>query len=360
MREEFWQERIGRVKECFAAGLNQIETAEYLGVCPSSVRTYAKRAGLSAPIGSMNRELIAECAARGLTRAETATELGLSIHTVGQYGRECGIQFRHAGKVLHDTRSEAMAGMYKAGKTLEEIGAIYGITRERVRQLLKKYHGIVGKDGGAAARTAARRAKAEAKRDAKFMARYGCSHEEYRQLLGLSREMQAEGRSFYRAPLGAFRNQERNAKTRGIEWNLSLLEWWGIWQRSGKWEQRGRGRGYMMCRFGDVGSYAIGNVYIATGVHNGSVQPNNPYRLGHPDHDKVIDNIRHKLCGRGQRDMHRVHVGLPKGVTASKGRFLAQASLNGSNTYLGTFDTPEAAHAAYITAISASSEARAA
>lgn len=361
MREEIWQARMKRVQKCMEAGLNQSETAERLGLNPTTVRTYARRLNLD--IKSKSADVLANirsCVERGLTRAETATELGLSIHTIGIYGREYAIPFRHASSTTSDPRSEIMASMYKAGKTLEEIGSLYKITRERVRQILKKYHGIARKDGGQTARAEARRRKAQTRRDAKFLARYGCTYASYRELLDLSRETCASGVSYAKAPLGAYRNQERNAKLRGIEWNLSLIEWWEIWQRSGKWQLRGRGRGYMMCRFGDTGPYAAGNVYIATGIHNASVQPNNPYRVGHPDHDKVIDGIRHKLSGRGRGDMHRVHVGLPTGVTISRGRFLAQASLNGSNTYLGTFDTPEAAHSAYLSAISVPSEARAA
>jgi hypothetical protein len=36
------------------------------------------------------------------------------------------------------TRDEKMAAMYVAGKTLQEIGDAYGVTRERVRQVLSK------------------------------------------------------------------------------------------------------------------------------------------------------------------------------------------------------------------------------
>jgi hypothetical protein len=53
-----------------------------------------------------------------------------------------------------------------------------------------------------------------------------------------------------------------------IGWELNLWQWWSIWQRSGKWEQRGRGSRYGMCRFNDTGPYASGNVYIATCVDN--------------------------------------------------------------------------------------------
>ncbi len=47
---------------------------------------------------------------------------------------------------LKQKRSEAMAAMYREGKTLEEVGAAFKVTRERVRQLI---NGLVSsRDGG--------------------------------------------------------------------------------------------------------------------------------------------------------------------------------------------------------------------
>lgn len=61
----------------------------------------------------------------------------------------------------------------------------------------------------------------------------------------------------------AFNRQKCSAGKRGIGWNMSLGEWWAIWRESGKWEQRGRGRGkYHMARNRDAGTYAPENVRI--------------------------------------------------------------------------------------------------
>lgn len=64
--------------------------------------------------------------------------------------------------------------------------------------------------------------------------------------------------------------QRRNATLRGISWELSLWDWWLIWQRSGKWTLRGKGVAdlYCMARFGDVGPYALGNVEITSNAQN--------------------------------------------------------------------------------------------
>ncbi len=53
------------------------------------------------------------------------------------------------------------------------------------------------------------------------------------------------------------------AKSRGIEFNLTYEEWYDIWYKSGKWEQRGARKGqYVMSRYNDTGAYEMGNVFI--------------------------------------------------------------------------------------------------
>lgn len=85
---------------------------------------------------------------------------------------------------------------------------------------------------------------------------FGCSKEQYDFL----------------KPIGAaaaFYHKKVNARIRGIEWKLTLPEWWKIWRDSGKWERRGRrSQEYVMCRRGDVGPYSSDNVYIETAQHN--------------------------------------------------------------------------------------------
>ena len=48
-----------------------------------------------------------------------------------------------------------------------------------------------------------------------------------------------------------------------VDMKLTFEEWCAIWKDSGKWGQRGHGKGfYVMERNGDVGHYEIGNVRI--------------------------------------------------------------------------------------------------
>lgn len=66
-----------------------------------------------------------------------------------------------------------------------------------------------------------------------------------------------------------FRRQQRSANERGIAWEMTLDEWWRVWQDSGHWSQRGRRSGqYVMARLGDVGPYSVANVYITTSGEN--------------------------------------------------------------------------------------------
>ena len=64
-------------------------------------------------------------------------------------------------------------------------------------------------------------------------------------------------------PLKQYRQQRQNARTRGIPFLMTFAEWCGVWERSGQWERRGRGRGkYYMARENDEGPYSVGNVRI--------------------------------------------------------------------------------------------------
>jgi hypothetical protein len=67
-----------------------------------------------------------------------------------------------------------------------------------------------------------------------------------------------------------FKGHKVNASQRGILFLLTFPEWWEIWQASGHWHERGKGRGqYVMARKGpDIGPYAVGNVEIILASEN--------------------------------------------------------------------------------------------
>lgn len=106
---------------------------------------------------------------------------------------------------------------------------------------------------------------------------YGCSKEEWIKMRDLGLQMISAGIcNKDTTPLRAYQHQRTAAlNKRGIEWNLTLMAWWGIWDASGHWSDRGIGRGWHMCRKGDQGAYEVGNVFIGEGVGNLSAAAKN-------------------------------------------------------------------------------------
>lgn len=160
-----------------------------------------------------------------------------------------------------DDRAEQMAHQFSLGATLQEIGDEYGITRERVRQILTSI-GVGRHDGGQSVKTLANlRYKNKPKPD-KHFATYGCTKAEAELLNG------GLCVSTKRTPAHKYGNQRRNAKARGIAWEITFPEWLNVWLESGHFQERGRGVGYVMARIGDVGAYAVDNVEIITSAQN--------------------------------------------------------------------------------------------
>lgn len=154
--------------------------------------------------------------------------------------------------------------------------------------------------------------------------RFQCTSAEWLTLRDIGHEMVRFGASPDTTPLRAYSHQRNAAlKARGIGWELPLMQWWAIWTDSGHWQDRGVGRGYMMCRKGDVGPYAVGNVYIGPGVENLSAAA------------KKAD--------------------LPIGVARiAKGKtkpYRAYCNVNGKQKHLGCFATTGEARQAYLAAL---------
>lgn len=263
-------------------------------------------------------DMLRAYAAAGLTVAEAAANLGLAIHQVRYYARKHGIRFRHGSKkIAPDARAEAMRDAYLAGRTLTDIGEEFGVTRERVRQIITKYFGRLAQEGGGALRARLAKEKRLAVLDAEARSRWGCTRQQYGVLRRMGEKLMARGVSRERTPIGAFARQRCTAKTRSISWEMTLWEWWTIWQRSGKWSRRGRERGqFVMCRFGDTGPYSANNVFIALNCEN--------------------------ISAATRKD------DLPVGVQRAGTRYEAGTVIRGKYTVLGRFDTPQDAHIAYL------------
>lgn len=191
--------------------------------------------------------------------------------------------------------------LFRNGRTLQEIGCLHTLTRQRVQQILKR-RGVKAGDGGSHCRSQIAHRKRAAAKDAVSLAKHGCSFDDYRKLRGRTTK--------------AFARQRDNAKRRGIEWRLTLWQWWNIWQQSGHWHERGRGQGYVMCRKEDSGCYEVGNVFIASARLNSS-------------------------------ETKRKKSALPIGVTFNKGRFYAKRQIKGELRLLGSYASAEKAGLAY-------------
>jgi hypothetical protein len=156
----------------------------------------------------------------------------------------------------------------------------------------------------------------------KILEAYPCEREVWLKLHAIGKAMVSAGASADVVPLRAFQHQRYRAAKRGIAWNLTLADWWSIWDQSGHWHERGLGRSYMMCRVGDNGAYEVGNVYIGPGAENLSAGA--------------------KKCD------------LPIGVArrANKARpYRAYCNIAGKQRHLGVFATVEEARAAYLAAL---------
>ena len=70
-----------------------------------------------------------------------------------------------------------------------------------------------------------------------------------------------------RDPGQAYATQRSGANERGIEWDITFDEWWGIWRPY--YHMRGQGANDLcMAREGDTGPYKVGNVYLTTKLGN--------------------------------------------------------------------------------------------
>src|SRR5690606_11286921 len=101
-------------------------------------------------------------------------------------------------------RNKKMANMYSQGCTLESIGKQFGLTRERVRQILSK-KGVTANDGGAKVRAELRAAQKVARREAESLRKYGLPYD-------LMCELHEQ-----KLPR-AFDRQRRNAEQRAVGW----------------------------------------------------------------------------------------------------------------------------------------------
>jgi len=243
-------------------------------------------------------------------------------------------------------RDLLIAEAFRQGATLQEIGTEYGITRERVRQVLKKRFGLVREHGGQAMRSllnAKQRLDAETQRQERMerrcLRRWGLTRAEY------TAHVAAHGNTATRrSPMAKFTDQRNSARKRGIGWEMTFADWWRVWQESGRWDERGPGTGYCMARYGDDGPYSVDNVYICTIGQNFA----DSYLVDHPGRRKSRGFCVHTYRVKSGR---RYMVSFPTGAKRYFGgfasndeavRFATQHLSSQAHTERSRYDRPAA------------------
>ena len=165
-------------------------------------------------------------------------------------------------------RAQKMAEMYHSGKTLQETGSEFGVTRERVRQVLRVL-GVAPISGGSKSKSAIREKEKieyrKQQRETFAQNCYRCSYDELRAIQGTLPLMKAG------SPAAVYMAKMGDAENRAIPWEFTFPQWWSVWAASGKWNMRGRGKnGYCLARNNDTGPYSITNVRIISNAENAS------------------------------------------------------------------------------------------
>jgi hypothetical protein len=160
------------------------------------------------------------------------------------------------------SREETMCTMYREGRTLQEIGDRFGITRERVRQLIRPL-GVTRADGGihiAAVENQRRReVRASASREARSMSTYGCSYAEAKRL--------NYGMAFsdVGSPAFAYMRDRCNHTRRGKTFELTFPQWSDLFEAAGGVFNRGRfAEGLVLSLRDKRGNFVMGNVRVIT------------------------------------------------------------------------------------------------
>lgn len=204
-------------------------------------------------------------------------------------------------------RANSMRALYQQGWTLQSIGTKYRLTRERVRQILNKHFGTTAINGGNHIRKLLRAERMKHQQEKRYRLRFGCTRE---QLLTIPVAARL-----------AWRTQRRNSARRGILFELSVMEFWNVWDASGKWSQRGRGAGrFCMSRIDERSGYLVGNVRVIDNSDNARLA-----RLEKP-------------CVRREKDKQGVYLLLPGYYKPYGARY--------GRKFLGFFETEEEAYAA--------------
>lgn len=172
---------------------------------------------------------------RGEDVPAIAARIGITATYVRMLAKQNGISIAASlTKAKYRARREGMLELFRKGVSYQAIADKYGTTWHAVRIAISRT-GMLG--------------------EAKATAKFKCSIEYLKSLPdGVAQK---------------YRSHRRRAIRRGVGFEMTLPEWWEIWRNSGCWEKRGVHHGeYVMCRKGDIGPYAVGNVFVDLATEN--------------------------------------------------------------------------------------------
>lgn len=204
----------------------------------------------------------------GVSLMILSEQFGIGIAHISSILKQQDVPTRSRGRpkgfvndaVTHE-RNERIAQLYQEGLTLETIGQKYGLTRERIRQIIRT-QGVSKTEGGAALARQRRIASKSQYKEAFYLKRFGHTKAEHLRLLQMDHKDLAAGVQMYRLRMYRFRQARSNLR-RTYGWTLTLAQWWAIWEASGLWHLHGRGAGlYGMVRLDRSKGFELGNVEI--------------------------------------------------------------------------------------------------
>lgn len=171
-----------------------------------------------------------------------------------------------------DLRAAAMERYFRQGESLERVGQRFGVTRERVRQILQE-RGVTRDQGGEALQALRREAERKKARQQRQQARHqllsdwcrealGCTIEEAVRINGgkpVTNRLSSKAKgNAYNKYLG-IRNQAHRKNPEKPY--LSLSDWYQAWVRSGHWKN-GPTQGWCLIRVDPEGPWALNNVQV--------------------------------------------------------------------------------------------------
>lgn len=155
---------------------------------------------------------------------------------------------------------------YKNGETSVSLSERFGYTKQGISVILKR-NGVTKRDGGAHKRGVERKLLRFETSIRKKLERVNSSPGLY---LAAITDNEGNLVSAEDTIIGVYSRQKKDVRFRAgrarkdLVWQLSFDEWYGIWSRSGKLKQRGRGRMmYALMRKDINGVFSIENVVIS-------------------------------------------------------------------------------------------------